>query len=115
MKVYQNKVEAKKVTIEPGENDRAEKRVLIFMPTGRDAPLVCATLDKAGLDAQICLDVLELETKVAEGVGAILIAEEALHNGALDHLTRLFNNQPVWSDLPIVMFAGSGRNAEILL
>lgn len=84
------------------------------MPTGRDAALVCSTLENAGIYAEICTGLPELERKISEGSGAVLLAEEALKNGALEYLES-FNQQPVWSDLPIVLFAINGQNAERLL
>src|SRR5689334_3706401 len=85
------------------------------MPTGRDAALVCATLEKADITAQTCPDAKILERELAAGAGAILLAEEGLQNGTLEHLIETFNRQPVWSDLPVVIFAGSMHNSERLL
>ncbi len=88
------------------EDNRRENRVLVFMPTGRDASLVCATLEKSGIDAQSCADSKDLAREI--GAGAVLMAEEGLRNGTLELLSKAFKAQPVWSDLPVVMFAGSG-------
>jgi signal transduction histidine kinase/CheY-like chemotaxis protein len=96
-------------------SDKLETRVLVLMPTGRDAELVCATLAKAGIDAEACTDARHLEEAVFEGAGAVLVAEEALQNGVLERLAEAIDRQPVWSDLPVVLFAGSGVNAETLL
>ncbi|HEY8560931.1 MAG TPA: ATP-binding protein [Pyrinomonadaceae bacterium] len=96
-------------------NDELENRVLVFMPTGRDANLVCATLEKSGVAAQPCSDAKTLAKEIAVGAGAVLLAEEGLQNGTLDHLVETFNSQPVWSDLPVVLFAGSMHNSEKLL
>ncbi len=92
-----------------------ENRVLVFMPTGRDAALVCATLEKADVSAQPCTDAKILEKEIAAGAGVVLMAEEGLQNGTLEHLIETFNRQPVWSDLPVVLFAGSANNSEKLL
>ncbi len=92
-----------------------ENRVLVFMPTGRDASLICASLAKAEVQAQICANAKELEKTFALGAGTILLAEEALQNGTLEHLVELFDQQPVWSDIPVILFASSGHNAEKLL
>ncbi len=97
------------------ENNNTENRVLVFMPTGRDATLVCSTLAKAGIDAQSCADSDELAREMAVGVGAVLLAEEGLRNGTLEQLSEAFDAQPVWSDLPIVLFAGGGQHIEILI
>jgi signal transduction histidine kinase/CheY-like chemotaxis protein len=96
-------------------SDDVENRVLVFMPTGRDAALVCATLENADVSAQPCPDAKTLEKEIARGAGAILLAEEGLQNGTLEHLIETFNQQPVWSDLPVVLFAGSTNNSEKLL
>ena len=92
-----------------------ENRVLVFMPTGRDASLVCSTLENAGILSEVCVDVKELEKNIALGAGAVLLAEEALKNGNLEPLIKSFNRQPIWSDLPVVIFAINGQNAERLL
>lgn len=95
--------------------ESAENRVLVFMPTGRDASLVCSTLEKAGMRAEPCADSNELADEIASGAGTILIAEEALKNGTLERLSQAFDAQPVWSDLPVVLFAAGGQQAERLL
>ena len=92
-----------------------EERVLVFMPTGRDASLVCSTLQNSNISAQICDDAGKLNEEIAKGAGAVLLAEEALQNGTLEQLTESFNRQPIWSDIPVVLFASSGQHAETLL
>lgn len=97
------------------ENKNLENRVLVLMPTGRDAALVCATLANAGIRGEVCTDGKEVEENISLGAGAVLLAEEALQNGTLEHLIETFNRQPVWSDIPVVLFAGNAQNSEILL
>lgn len=97
------------------KNENPENRVLVYMPTGRDAALVCMTLKKAGIDALACADLRELETNMISGAGAILIAEEVLQNGTYEHLVESFDRQPIWSDIPVVLFAISAQNSERLL
>lgn len=97
------------------EINKLENRVLVFMPTGRDASLVCSTLARAGIDAQTCNGSKELTREISMGAGAVLMAEEALKNGTLELLSQSFDAQPVWSDLPFVLFAGNGYQAEMLL
>lgn len=92
-----------------------ESLVLVLMPTGRDASLVCSTLEKSGISALPCAEADELEKNLDSGTGAVLIAEEALQNGTLNKLTESLQEQPVWSDIPVVIFAGSAINSEKLL
>jgi signal transduction histidine kinase/CheY-like chemotaxis protein len=97
------------------ENKNLENRVLVFMTTGRDASLVCSTLQKSNILAQSCADSDELKSEIEKGTGALLIAEEALKDGVFEQLTEIFNRQPIWSDIPVVLFATSGQYAETLL
>lgn len=98
----------------PTENEDSEKRVLVLMPTGRDAALVCTSLEKADIKAQPCADAKDLEKEISNGGGAVLLAEEALRNGTLEQLIDSFNNHPVWSDIPVVIFAANAYNSEKL-
>ncbi|MDQ3129309.1 MAG: ATP-binding protein [Acidobacteriota bacterium] len=101
------------MTIKESKNE--EDRVLVLMPTGRDAALVCSTLEAADIFAQVCTNLSELKESFFSGAGAVLIAEEALTDAVLEHFTESFNRQPVWSDVPVVIFANSGQNSENLL
>ncbi len=97
------------------KTENTENRVLVFMPTGRDATLVCRTLEDAEISADACADANDLEEKLRSGTGAVLLAEEALENGTLERLVETFDRQPVWSDIPVILFAGNPQNSEKLL
>ena len=84
------------------------------MPTGRDGELVCAMLKRFGIDGET-VDAEQLGEKIGRGVGAVLVAEEALAIGVLQTLDEAIRDQPVWSDLPILVFSGSTSSAEELL
>src|SRR5881392_3799398 len=92
-----------------------ESSVLILMPTGRDAELVRSTLQGVGIDARACQHFDELLESISKGAGALLLAEEAIGPQALDHLLESLEIQPVWSDLPLIVFSSHTRNAEWLL
>lgn len=96
------------------ENNYLETRVLVLMPTGRDAALVCTMLEKSAINPLACADMNELSEAISAGAGAVLLAEEALQKETLEHLIEKFEEQPVWSDLPVVLFAGNAQNAEML-
>lgn len=85
------------------------------MPTGRDAELVRSTLLEVGVVAETCLSFDDLLVSISEGPGVVLIAEEAVDEIALDKLVHALEAQPVWSDLPVLVFSSHGRNAELLL
>ena len=73
------------------ENESPENRVLVFMPTGRDALLVCQMLEKSSISALPCAGVKDLEEKFESGAGAVLLAEEALQNGTLELFIELID------------------------
>jgi signal transduction histidine kinase/ActR/RegA family two-component response regulator len=47
------------------------------------------------------------EVLEAAGAGALLLTEEALDDPVFPTLTALLNAQPSWSDVPVLLFAGS--------
>ncbi len=98
------------------ENNQSEVefRVLVVMPTGRDAALVCQTLAAADFSAAACQDFPELAERVGEGVGAILLAEESLNRGSFERLIEVIQQQPVWSDIPVVLLASKQRTETLL-
>ena len=85
------------------------------MPTGRDADLVRATLTGVGISADTCANSENLLSAFSDGAGAVLIAEEALEGNAADGFVEALETQPVWSDLPLIIFSSHSQNAERLL
>jgi signal transduction histidine kinase/CheY-like chemotaxis protein len=85
------------------------------MPTGRDADLVRARLTGVGISAEQCADSGALLRAISEGAGAVLLAEEAVDPEIRDDLVESLESQPVWSDIPVILFSSHSRNAEFLL
>jgi signal transduction histidine kinase len=85
------------------------------MPTGRDADLVRVKLAGGGISAYTCESSERLVAAFSEGAGALLISEEAIEANALNEFVRALESQPVWSDLPVIIFSSHSRNAERLL
>ncbi len=91
--------------------ERLEQRLLILAPTGRDAALACNMLGKAGFDCAACADLPQLARELAQGAGAVLIAEEAVAAGGGALLNDAIARQPPWSDLPVLLLAGGRDDA----
>jgi len=85
-----------------------ESRVLVFAPIGRDAELTRQLLATASIPSEICQSISALLEALEEhGAGAVLLTEEALdQRGFADFATSL-EEQPPWSDIPVLLFAGS--------
>ena len=60
----------------PGPGLRA--RVLLLLPTARDADITCTILEDNGLVGHVCRDAAELRAELALGAGAVLVGEELL-------------------------------------
>ena len=88
------------------------QRVLLLLGTSRDAKLSCELLEQSRIDTTVCPSTQHLGEELARGTGAILIAEECLHiGGAHDLLRRYLDQQPPWSDLPILVLARPGADS----
>jgi signal transduction histidine kinase/ActR/RegA family two-component response regulator len=75
-----------------------------------DAPVLSDVISSGGITPCICTDFDELAAEVSQGAGAVLIAEEALTGLTSQELARMLANQPVWSDLPVLLISvPSGR------
>lgn len=91
-----------------------ETRILIFAPTGQDAPLAAKVLGLAAIDSQVCATLEQLEQELARGAGAVLTVEEALAPGGLKLLQSCVARQPDWSDLPIILLTHSGADSPMV-
>jgi len=88
-----------------------ETRILIYAPTGQDAPLAAKVLAMAHIDSHVCATLAELGRQLELGVGAVLTVEEALAPGAYQLLQGCVTRQPDWSDLPIVLLTHHGADS----
>ena len=79
------------------------ERILVLAPTGRDGQTACALIEQAGLGANSCSGIDELQVELERGAGAALIAEEALLGKDLAGLFEWVEHQPPWSDFPFVI------------
>jgi signal transduction histidine kinase/ActR/RegA family two-component response regulator len=94
--------------------DTRSRRILVLAPTGRDALLTRQLLRHAGLEAATCQDATRLFAECLLGVGAILVAEEALSPQAVRELAEMIAAQPAWSDVPVIVFSHGQSSDELL-
>ena len=81
--------------------------VAVLTPTGKDGRMAEMVLERAGLDPRICADMSEVCDLIGkEEIGVLLMAEEALAPQDRDKLFASLDNQPSWSDVPIVILTG---------
>ncbi len=85
--------------------------VRVIAPTGRDAELITKVLQQNGVTAEVSTPAALTQAADTALIGPLLIAEEALVPELLQSLNRLIGAQPSWSDLPILVLTGNGREA----
>ncbi|HUR41499.1 MAG TPA: histidine kinase dimerization/phospho-acceptor domain-containing protein, partial [Verrucomicrobiae bacterium] len=81
--------------------------MLVFAPIGRDAALTYELLHRSGINGYICGSVGQLVVELAQGAGAIILTEEAFEDPGFRSLPATLDRQPAWSDIPVILFAGS--------
>jgi PAS domain S-box-containing protein len=81
-------------------------------PIGRDAAVAAALIREAGLFANIADDLAALLHEMEAGAGLAVIAEEAIKTADLRSLVKWLNDQPSWSDFPIVLLTHQGGGPE---
>ena len=82
--------------------------ILIVAPVGADARNISEVLRKAQHTPRICRTASEMAEGMNEGCGAIIITEDALTPELMATLTEVFQRQPPWSDVPLILISSAG-------
>ncbi len=90
----------------------SSERAVILAPTGRDAFIAAALIKEAGYFADVCVDLAALMHQIESGAGLAVIADEAIKTADLRGLMKWLNEQPSWSDFPIVLLTHQGGGPE---
>ncbi|MFJ2279632.1 ATP-binding protein [Pseudomonas sp. NPDC087803] len=88
------------------------ERALILAPMGRDSQVALMILNEAGFCGVITPDLGALCAQLEPGAGLLLIATEALRGPELETLLHFLEEQPAWSDLPIVLLTHHGGSEQ---
>lgn len=76
--------------------------VLLLALAQPDGRAIMHAMADAGIATQLCT-AGDLPNEVRAGVGAIVLAEEAMSGALLAHLAAMIEEQPIWSDIPLVI------------
>jgi signal transduction histidine kinase/FixJ family two-component response regulator len=95
--------------VKPGASS---ERAVVLAPTGRDAAVAAALIREAGFYANIAGDLAALIHEIEAGAGLAVIADEAIKTADLRRLVKWLNEQPSWSDFPIVLLTHQGGGPE---
>ena len=95
-------------------DDSLDRRILVFAPVGKDAPLTLDVLQRADLNGSVCETAHNLCVEFQRGAAVIMLTEEALEDPGIGELMECLRTQAAWSDIPVLLFADAERS-EIYL
>jgi signal transduction histidine kinase len=82
--------------------------ILVSAPIGADAANLSAVLTRAGHAPRICRAVEDVAAGLTPECGAVILTEEALTRELKVALADIFQRQPPWSDIPVVLISSAG-------
>ena len=87
----------------PLSESAGEDEIVILAPYARDGEVSARVLQRWGLNARAVRDVATLCGEIRQGVGAVMLTEEALLLEGRAALISELQNQPPWSDVPMIV------------
>src|SRR6185503_2948068 len=90
------------------DNGGNQERILVLVPTRRDAHLSDRILTEAGFECVVQEDLDHLCRELRSGAGAVLLTDEVVENARIGVLLEYLAGQPSWSDLSLLVLAQGG-------
>jgi two-component sensor histidine kinase len=82
------------------------ERVLILAERRRDADVAGRLFAEAGFTALVCNGAAILTREMRQGAGCAVLTDEAIHGSAAQTIHGWVQEQPAWSDFPIIVLTG---------
>jgi signal transduction histidine kinase/ActR/RegA family two-component response regulator len=92
----------------------SDERVMVIAPLGADASAIATLLNERGFQCCVCEQPEQVIDEIASA-GALLMTEEALAFPSTSTLIAALQNQPPWSELPVVILTNSSSQQRGLL
>jgi signal transduction histidine kinase len=86
-----------------------DNRTIILAPTGKDQQLIANLLERCSMPCHVAAGIDELCLEIGRGAGAAMISEEALTTPAIAQIHQVVEEQPAWSDFPLILLTVGGR------
>ncbi|MEP3831599.1 PAS domain-containing protein, partial [Rhodopirellula bahusiensis] len=90
------------------EQDSNNQRVVAFAPTPQDARLCAKILTENDVSVCCCETIDSFAETLLKGAGIALIAQEHLTDDAIAQLKIALDQQPTWSEVPILVLLQAG-------
>ncbi|KQT11219.1 hypothetical protein ASG30_04870 [Ramlibacter sp. Leaf400] len=85
----------------------------MYGPPGRDALLVEKVFRTAALEVSHCDTPAKLAEQLQLGAGSLMLGEEVLSPATMAVVSEYLEQQPAWSDLPILLLAKHGADSLV--
>ena len=87
--------------------EKNDERIFVIAPVGGDANAIASLLTEHGFQAFICPDSATTAAEII-GAGALVMTEEALESATTTNLLIALEDQPTWSELPVIILTSGG-------
>jgi two-component sensor histidine kinase len=89
----------------------SEPAVLVLAPVGRDAQIAASILATSKISSRVCAT-LEEAVPLLDKAQCLVVSEEALISSDRSEFAAWLQNQPAWSDFPIVLLTMRGTEFD---
>ncbi|MDQ3439854.1 MAG: ATP-binding protein [Planctomycetota bacterium] len=93
------------------DRPQSDKRVLLLAPTARDGETTVRLLASTGIACFVCRSMDGLCEQALVGAAAVIVPEEVVLSDQSNHLAERLKQQPVWSDLPVIVLSHTGAES----
>lgn len=90
----------------------SDGKVVVYAPFAKDAASIVGLLKAQQVDADTAASLTDLVDQLGDGLGAVLMSEEALAQADWSTLLKAVHDQPTWSSYPFILLIGQRRSAE---
>ena len=86
----------------------------MLAPTGRDGQLAERVLGRWQMSVESYETAAGLADAIRRGVGVVVLAEESLVPGSRDEIVAALDQQPGWSDVPLIILTAEGELSRVI-
>ena len=88
-------------------DETRDERIFVIAPIGGDANAIAALLTEHGFQSSVCKDPATSAVEIISA-GALVMTEEALEFATTTNLLIALEDQPPWSELPLIILTSGG-------
>jgi two-component system CheB/CheR fusion protein len=89
--------------------EKNDERIFVIAPVGGDANAIATLLTEHGFKANVCPDSATSAVEIINA-GALVLTEEAFESATTTNLLIALEDQPPWSELPVIILTSGGAS-----